>query len=327
MIFQPISVLLLKLIRQFKMWRYFFTLLCLALMCGCGFEPQERVQYEYDALPVWVDQGEACMAHADRITNLSPRHPPYPGHRKTIDYIVSEITKIGAKAHVDSWLQSTPDGDFTLYNVYCFIEGKDSSKYMILGSHFDTKPHIICPGANDGASSTAVLLELIRTYVDSPPDVNLHCCFFDGEECYFDYNDEDGLYGSTRYAQRLKSENKVASCYGMILMDMIGDRDLEITLSRSTPKVWIERCQKVAKKLGHPERVTMYGHAIHDDHLPFEDVGISAVDLIDFHFGPRNVFWHTAADTMDKLSAESMGFIGNMVIELVRETVKDCRAQ
>lgn len=315
MIFPPINVLVSKLIKHKRYYFFILPLFICAGLCACEKSAPPPPKKQSPEI-VWTHQGITAYEHARVLTECAPRHGNYPGHQTTLDYISRQLSDSGISYRVDSWRHETPEGETTFSNIIVEITGHTADKFIILGSHFDTKPGIQCPGANDGASSTGVLLELIRTYAQTTPEVSLRFVFFDGEECYFRYDDFDGLWGSKRYANQIAHEKN--HCVGMILIDMIGDADLTFTLSPNTHPFWIQPLKDALKKWNHSSKFSFSHTNILDDHVPFAELGIPTIDLIDFNYGPANMYWHSPNDTMDKLSPESLKLTGQIVIEMIR---------
>jgi Zn-dependent M28 family amino/carboxypeptidase len=172
-------------------------------------------------------------------------------------------------------------------------------------------------GANDGGSSNGVLLEMARVLAQAPKmATQVELVFFDGEEAYVSFTADDGLYGSRYFARRLGFEDKAKQFRGGILFDMCGDKSLGITLSTDSPPALTSDIFATAEKLNARKYFTYSAGSILDDHTPLNQVGIPTIDLIDFDYPP----WHTPEDTMDKISAESLGIIGTVAARYLAET-------
>ena len=181
---------------------------------------------------------------------------------------------------------------------------------FLVCSHYDTKvfDSIRFVGANDGGSSTGALIEIARV-LNGHPDLaaKIELVFFDGEEAYESFSEKDGLYGSRYFAKHLSPEDRFA---GGILLDMIGDRSLTVTLSPDSPMQMTADIFASADALQVRDHFTYFQSSIMDDHTPLNAARIPTIDLIDFDFPP----WHTAGDTMDKLSAESLQIVGSVTL-------------
>ena len=204
------------------------------------------------------------------------------------------------------------------------LPGTDGKNRILIAAHFDTKSLLASPefaGANDSGSGVGLLLELLRVLAAAPDRTGpaLEFAFFDGEECQIEYGPLDGLHGSRRLAGRIAAENRTAQYRAMILLDMIGDRDLALTLPADTPPVLLRLLRGAAERRGTADRIGLRSTAMLDDHVPFQELGIPAIDLIDFDYGPGNSWWHTPEDTSDKLSAPSLQITGDLVLGLLSE--------
>ncbi|MFA6292058.1 MAG: M28 family peptidase [Victivallales bacterium] len=284
----------------------------LLLLCSCHKE--NTVIPEID--------GESALKKVTEIYDIGPRPSGSEGARKTAEFIRDEIKKYGLSPEIDQWVEKTPsDTETTFRNVTTVIPGK-TKDFIIIGSHYDTKKLETVPefsGANDGASSSGLLLSLIKAVKGSPapPPVTLVFAFFDGEECIYQYNDSDGLFGSRRMAAKLKSTGMYSSCRAVIILDMIGDKDLNISLPSSSDPALADKIIRIAGERNWGKYFTRSNANIIDDHTPFHKLGISAVDIIDFEFGENNRYWHTRADTIDKISPDSLKIVGDLVISLI----------
>src|SRR5213075_2294337 len=193
---------------------------------------------------------------------------------------------------------------------------------FLVCSHYDTKTfdNARFVGANDGGSSTGVLVEVARVLAERPDLAkNVELVFFDGEESYVAFTDTDGLYGSRYFAKELRAENKAKQFRGGILLDMVGDKSLTITLPPDSPAELARGIFASAEALNVRKNFTYFDRDITDDHTPLNEIGIPVIDLIDFDFPP----WHTAEDTLDKISAESLEIVGRVALyDLVQFELK-----
>lgn len=269
---------------------------------------------------VHIDKASAFRM-VEEIVSIGPRPSGSAGARKTAQYLAAKCTEFGYDPIVDAWRADTPRGPVDFQNVYADLPGTESGM-IIIGSHFDTKHIPASPsfqGANDSGSSTGLLLEIMRSLATAGwRGPTLRFAFFDGEEAVVNYTDRDGLYGSRRMAAELHRDGKVDQCRAMILIDMIGDADLTITLSPNDDANLISLALEIADEQNVRKHIDffLYGSII-DDHVPFKELGIPAIDFIDFSYGPNNAYWHTERDTLDKLSADSLEIVGNLIIALV----------
>ena len=168
-------------------------------------------------------------------------------------------------------------------------------------------------GANDGGSSTGFLLELASVLQGAPHGDDIYLVFFDGEEAVREWSDTDSVYGSRHLAQRWSADGTIGKLKALINVDMIGDKNLKITWETNSAASLRSLVWDAADSLGYKAFFPREGGAVGDDHVPFLNVGVRALDLIDFE--SQNSFWHTPQDTMDKLSAESFKVVGAVVVK------------
>jgi glutaminyl-peptide cyclotransferase len=289
---------------------------CLAaifiLLCSCN---------EEIAVIPEID-GESAFRKVSGIYDIGPRPSGSEGARETAEFIRKEIISCGLMPETDEWTEITPAGADTVFrNVTAVIPGRKND-FIIIGSHYDTKKIETVPGfsgANDGASSSGLLLSLMRAAKNNsaPPPHTLLFAFLDGEECFYQYGDSDGLFGSRRMASKLIGQGKSSNCKAVIILDMIGDRDLNISIPSNSDAKLTGNILKIAQKKNWGKYFTASPVSIIDDHYPFHKLGIPAVLMIDFEYGENNRFWHTKADTIDKISADSLKIAGDLVLELI----------
>lgn len=287
--------------------KYFFLLCSLLLLLTVSACSSDEQQFP-DAPE--VDQS-LLMPLAEAQVAIGARHSGSDGARKTVEWILKECRRKGEVR------------EFTEYgkvyrNVIVKIPGGSADgRFVVIGAHYDTKVLDIYPefdGANDGASGVAALIAMIRALpekTDLPFD--LHFVFFDGEEARFEYSDRDGLHGSRHY---VKSINP-AECRAMILLDMIGDRDLDVRFPRNCDRKLVDLAVAISEKNGTLKQIDRGGGEILDDHVPFQRAGIPTINFIDFNYGPDNRYWHTDQDTLDKITAESMALTANTALKLI----------
>ncbi len=269
--------------------------------------PQIDAKYAYQMV-------EKCVA-------IAPRGNGTEGTQKCVDFISSEIRKLSLPVTVDKWTDITPEGHIEFVNVITEIIG-ESSDFVLIGSHYDTKKLISVPdfaGANDGGSSNGVLLAMIKAITESKerPPLTLKFVFFDGEECFFNYTETDGLFGSRHLAEKWSADGTLKKCKAVIILDMIGDKDLNVTIPSGADSYLTETLLEITKKQGTSQFFGKHSGDIIDDHTPFQKLEIPTIDIIDFEFGKANRYWHTSADTMDKISIKSLEIVGNAAIELL----------
>jgi len=248
--------------------------------------------------------GARAMEHVAAQMEHVPRHTGTPGWQATGDYIIAQLQAAGWEVEE----QRFPYKDVEVRNI---IGKRGTGPLLILGAHYDTRKYADSdpdparrsdpvPGANDGASGVAVLLELARHIDTEQLGREVWLAFFDAED-NGDIEGWDWIVGSTYMAEHLPREPEA-----MILVDMIGDADLQIYYEATSTPALRESIWQMANELGYDQFVPEVKYSILDDHTPFLQRGIPAVDLIDFDYPP----WHTVEDTIDKVSAESLEAVG-----------------
>lgn len=253
-----------------------------------------------------------AYGHVREQVALGPRPAGSPANQKTRDFIVKTLAESGIKAVEQPFEASTPIGPVKMANLIATIPGQRADR-IVIASHFDTKPirEFRFVGANDGGSSTAALLELGRVLQARPkPPFTIELLFLDGEEAFGEWKDPDNTYGSRHYVAAARKAGTLSSLKALILLDMIGDRALNLRRdTNSTP--WLtDIFWSTAKKLGHAAHFLDEPFPVEDDHIPFLEAGVPAVDLIDLDYPD----WHKAGDTLDKVSARSLQIVGDVVL-------------
>jgi len=275
--------------------------------------------------PLWENfSGEKAFAHVQHLVDLGPRPAGSEALEKSRLYIIEQLKSAGWTVARSEFSDQTPSGKVTFVNLIARFgtgEKKEAAQFLLC-SHYDTKTFdtIRFVGANDGGSSTGLLIEMARVLALSPPlAAKIELLFFDGEEAFENFTATDGLYGSRHFAQELHDSGKAKSVRGGILFDMIGDKSLDVTLPSDSPAALTRNIFAAADALGQRAYFTYLDRGMTDDHTPLNEIGIPVIDLIDFDFPP----WHTAADTLDKISAESLEIVGRVALyDLVQFELK-----
>jgi len=291
-------------------WLILLLPVLLLMLPGCSDSP---------SIPE-TDSGNA-YALAVKLVSFGKRYAGTAENQRQSGFIAARAAEYGAVVTTDRFSDLTSAGTLEFANITAEIKGR-SDDFIIIGSHYDIKKIASAPGfegANDSASSTALLLEMIRTIKASGniPPLTLKFVFFDGEECLLEYSENDGFWGSRHYAQKIKDSGLAKRCKAVIVLDMIGDSDLGVTLPVNSSRQLVEKILDSAETAGCKQYFSLKNLEILDDHHPFLQQGIPAIDIIDFEYGPGNIYWHTDADTTDKISGKSMKIIGDCVLRLV----------
>ena len=261
--------------------------------------------------------GARAWAHLERQVQFGPRPSGSPALTATRQYIVEQLKALGIAVREQTFVGKTPAGDIAMANVIATIPGRRPAR-LAIASHFDTKRSTAFRfvGANDGASSTATLLELARTLKDSQPEFTLELLFLDGEEAVnWDWAGTDNTYGSRHYVAAGQADGSLKTLQALILLDMIGDRDLRIRReSMSTPWL-VDVVWSAARRVGHGQTFSSELTTVDDDHVPFLRAGVPAVDIIDLD----NATWHTAQDDLAHVSRQSLQIVGDVVLAALPE--------
>ena len=248
---------------------------------------------------------------------FGPRPAGSPANDKTRAYIISTLAKSGYTAVEHPFDTTTPVGPVKMANIVATLPGERPERIAI-ASHFDTKPinEFRFLGANDGGSSTGALLELARVLKTRPkPKFTIEFLFFDGEEAYGEWRDPNHTYGSRQYVAAARASNTLAGLKALILLDMIGDRALNLRRDTNSTTWLTDIVWAAAKRLGHGANFLDEPFPVEDDHIPFVKAGVPSVDLIDLDYPA----WHTAGDTLDKVSAGSLQIVGDVVLAALPE--------
>ena len=263
--------------------------------------------------------GAAALELTRKAVSLGPRPAGSEASRKLQALIRAELKPLGCEVAEDSFRASTPLGPVLMKNIIARFRGSSGQIVAITG-HYDTKsiPGTYFVGANDGGSSTGFLLEMARVASRLPHRNDIYLVWLDGEEAIAAWSDTDGTYGSRHLAARWAADGTLSKVKALINVDMIGDRDLSLVNDTNSTD-WLRRLVwDTAGQLGLSNYVATDPGALEDDHLPFIKAGASAVDLIDFDYGPQNSWWHNDRDTMDKLKAASFQVVGDLVLATIR---------
>ena len=293
----------------------FTAAVAIALLCSCG-----RTHLVATGMPK-IDGRDAYFLTSG-ATDFGPRYPGSVGSSRQLDWIAAEARAAGAsKVYFHEFKADTPEGKIKFRNLIVEVDGA-SDRFVIVGAHHDTKKLTSFPdfvGANDGGSGVGLAIQMIKSIclTKSVPPHSVKFVFFDGEECFLEYSDTDGLYGSRRLANDWAKSGALDKCDGIMVLDMVGDLDLKITFPSGSDKSLTDIALDAAKDLGYESKFELYHSDVLDDHKPFQDKGIPAIDFIDFDYGPENRYWHTSADTMDKLAGESFTAVGQVALTLL----------
>ena len=257
--------------------------------------------------------GQAAFAHVERLVGFGPRPAGSEALASARRYIVKELKKAGARVREQPFTAQTPDGPIRMVNVIAELPGR-RPEAILVGGHYDTKffLNFRFVGANDGGSSSGLLLELARSLARRPREFTYWIVFFDGEEARRDWSATDGIYGSRHLAGSLQREGRAAQLKAVVVVDMIGDRRLNIRREAASTPWLTDLLWGSATRLGHQAHFLNETLTVEDDHTPFLRAGIPSALLIDFDYEP---YWHTPEDTLDKLSPRSLQVVGDVLLD------------
>ena len=253
--------------------------------------------------------------HLRRQVGFGPRPSGTPAIVDTRRYIIEQLKASGTEAREQMFIGMTPLGEVSMSNVIATIPGRRKER-VALASHYDTKLYrdIRFVGANDGASSTAVLLELARVLKPRQNEFTIELLFLDGEEARMpEWRGQDNTYGSRHYVEASQKAGTLSSLKALVLLDMIGDRNLTIRRDANSTPWLVDIVWGAAAKLGHGGTFSNELTTIEDDHIPFLRAGVPSVDIIDL----ENPTWHTAQDTLEFVSARSLQTVGDVVLAAI----------
>ncbi|MCX7818214.1 MAG: M28 family peptidase [Kiritimatiellae bacterium] len=261
--------------------------------------------------------GARAFAETAAFVALGPKAAGTDGAARAAAWLRDRLEALGWTVEVDQFTEPAAGRPTTFRNIVGRRPGAKPD-IVIFGAHYDTKDGIPgFQGANDSGSGVGVLLEIARAGAAWRWPCEPWLVFFDGEECRVAYGPADGLHGSRRLAARLVRERLHRRVRAVIIVDMVGDRDLGFTLPRNSSPELAGALMRAAERLGVRDLLRLAPGPILDDHVPFLEAGMPAVDLIDFEYGSapgRNDYWHTPQDTLDRLSPRSLEIAARLAL-------------
>jgi len=278
---------------------------------------------------------QQAYAYTAQVAGFGERWPGSPGHKKTEDLIHQVLQKDGARIEADDFTARTPRGPIAVHNIIgkFNVSIDPKQEILILAGHYDTlfQPGFI--GANDGGSSTAILLAFADAIAQQKTGqkmrMQIWLVWTDLEEAINSFTGDDGLYGSRHLAQKLAANGTSSRVRGFFLLDMIGDKQLGVARETGSDRRLQGFMSRAAAQLGYSQYFFQYEAGIIDDHVPFIQAGVPAVDVVDARFGrmgpafdSMGEFHHANTDTMDKVSQHSLEVVGRtmlLTVELLDE--------
>jgi len=263
--------------------------------------------------------GKRAFAHVAKQVSFGPHPSGSPAIAQVQDYLLSELKSYGCNVEMDAFGADTPVGRLPMENILVKIPG-EKPVVILLGTHYDTKRLDNFVGADDGGSSTAVMLELARLLCKQHGKYAVWIAFFDGEEAVrLQWEDPDNRYGSRQMAARFANSGDIKKIRAFLLADIVGGRNSRFRRDDSSTEWLTDLVWEVAARLGYAglflNELTGIGG---DDHHSFTQRGVPAVDVIDLI--PNEVpYWHTPQDTLDKISAKNLAIVGHVFLESVKQ--------
>jgi glutaminyl-peptide cyclotransferase len=259
--------------------------------------------------------GEKAMEHVRAQVTFGPRPPGSEALEKCREYLIKQLVGYGYEVEKDAFEATTPYGPKRMVNLIARMKGSNTN-IIAMASHYDTKyfQNMRFVGANDAGSSTGLLLELARVLAAKKDGTGYWFLFLDGEEAFVDWSTFDSTYGSRHLAKRWKEDGTASKVRALLLLDMIGDKNLNLQKDENSTPWLMDLVWNTAQEEGFRDILAAAPTAIQDDHIPFLDVKIPCADIIDLDYDP---WWHTEGDTLDKISAVSMEKVGKLVLAVL----------
>jgi glutaminyl-peptide cyclotransferase len=304
------------------------------LSCSRGTGAQEQDSIRAQALkeaapasPGGATTDAALLPHIDakrafeytrEVTAFGERYLGNKNHERLEHYILDHLK--GDDVEIDAFTADTVEGKFPVHNIIAKFPGTKDGIIVIMG-HYDTNYWLRNTGyvgANDGGSSTAILLEFANQLRGKKRDgYSVWLVWSDGEEAVKTWSDTDSLYGARHLAEKWEKDGTLRKIKALMVMDMIGDADLNIDRNTNGTAWLLDLIYDAAEREGYQSHFYAREGPIEDDHLPFLKRGVPSADVIDLDYGYNNVFHHTPQDTMDKLSPKSLEIVGDTTLETI----------
>jgi glutaminyl-peptide cyclotransferase len=267
--------------------------------------------------------GAKAYDQVAKIVSFGPRPPESEGIHHVQDYIRGQLQSFGCTVDEDDFHASTPTGPMAMKNIIAKIPGTGQGIILLL-THYDSLGSVQnFVGAEDSASSTGVMLEIARLLCGKKQANAVWIAFLDGEEAIINWDrNNDHTYGSRELAASLAVSGDLKRVKAAILADMIGQYGLEIPRESNSTKWLVDLIWKTSSRLGYQSIFVAREAGYEDDHQPFLARGVPTVDLIDFDGFQQPKYWHTAEDTLDKVSPRSLAIVGHVILESIAELQK-----
>ena len=274
--------------------------------------------------------GNSSFEWLEKQCEFGPRNPGSQGYYDCKEFFINNLMEYSDTVFTQNftYTELQDKNTYDLTNIIAQFNVA-SEKHILLGAHWDTRPWAdmdLNPsnhstpivGANDGASGVAILLELAKTFETNPPPINITIVLFDGEDMGVEGVNNSWAKGSQYFAKNLPIQKPELG----IIVDMIGDSNLQIPIERNSYRVapdLITELWDLAKDLQLPAFQNRLGYDVYDDHIPlWETAGIPTIDLIDFNYPNKRInYWHTLNDIPQNCSSESLGQVGRLLTKYI----------
>ncbi len=276
-------------------------------------------QMPADSAPLPHIDAKRAFEMTREVTAFGPRYMGNENHKKLERYILDHLK--GDEVEQDNFIADTVEGKFPVHNIIAKFPGAKDGIIVIFG-HYDTNYPLRNTGyvgANDGGSSTAILLEYANQLRGKKRDgYSVWLVWTDGEEAVKTWTDTDSVYGARHLAEKWEKDGTLKKIKALLVMDMIGDADLNIDRNTNGAPWLLDLIYAAAERQGYQSHFYARQGPIEDDHIPFFNRGVPTADVIDLDYGYNNVFHHTPQDTMDKVSPKSLEIVGDTTLEAIR---------
>lgn len=312
--------------------RLWFAIAALTFVAGCGGKAgNAAVSANTPATASSLDRqdqappaqqtggfdGQRAYNYTAKLVSFGPHPSGSDSIKQTQNYIYSELHADGCQVGLDNFHAQTPVGTIAMQNIIAKVPGTKKGMILLM-THYDTKRLADFVGAEDGGSSTGLMLEMAHQLCHQKPQLAIWMAFLDGEEAVVDWDkDNDHTYGSRELAARMELDGDLKDVKAVVLADMIGQKGLTMKKESSSTPWLVDLIWSTAAKLGYQNVFVSQSTSASDDHDPFLEQKVPAADLIDLDDYIAEGYWHTPQDTMDKISAKNLAIVGHVIVASV----------
>ncbi len=273
--------------------------------------------------------GDCAFDQVAKQVSFGPRPPASDAIHHLQDYMISQLKGFGCAVDTHDFHASTPIGSVAMKNIVAKIPGA-SQNIILLATHYDTdtldpqhKKMANFVGADDGGSSTGLMLEMARVLCGKPQPVTIWIAFFDGEEALKEWTDTDSVYGSREMAATMAMSGDLARVKAFVLADLVGGKNFHVKRDSETTQWLQDIIWDTAARLGHKDLfISEHGDGMEDDHLPWKARKVPTVDIMDLDIAGDVNYWHTEQDSLDKISPKTLQAVGDVIYASLPEIAK-----